>query len=551
MLMKYAVFLLFSCMMLFPCCKQDESPEEVPASYENQPVIAFGSQTYLSVSGVKGKAVIYGRRNISDVTLAEKNQRTLLSSTGLSPSKDIACKTLSSSRAAGIDDIVTADMFDVGTSKLPLWLETGYQYVPTYTEKTVTLRAKGTDASGTVQCLVWVWKDNFTTDSSKDDKINASTAKFIADTFASHYAHERSVYGAESPYLLEADGTSVSAIPMEHRSECYTGAFVNIVVFDIDGDFDSSKGLSGTGGYFRNSDYYKVNGDNPNKSNVGKFLYVDAPSCNYVKTGDWSGHKDKDGNSIAAENVISTLFHEFQHMIDFNQKEILSKITPSNWYNEMLSMLAEDMMASQLGTEGSIQKLRFPYFNAYYYRCGPGTYNRSYTVPSYSMAYTFGAWVSRTYGGPELVQKMSRNSSVDMTSMCAAISEQTGKEVHADDLYRDFMYACVFRDSLAQERNLPTLCKDAGNDIVADGFTSTMKAVSLFSPEYSYPSDGRTCIGPQLFSDGTMELPAHAFSLHYIGTAEKDTIYLRFGGRLSDTEELTLFIQDDFTNIIP
>jgi hypothetical protein len=436
--------------------------------------------------------------------------------------------------------------------------------ISTYTSKKVTLRAIGTasDSSASVsqKCLLWVADDCFTTDTSSGKQINTTVAQNLATTFAKHYYHERSVFGNESDEHIAPNSTTEA---MSETSNP-TSTYVNIVVYDIGNDFSNpTTTQSGIVGYFYAKDYYKAEAANyyndvRDYSNDGKYFYVDAGFCNLSGTdsnGNYSynGKTDSSGNQVASDTVISTLVHEFQHMIDFNQKNISNGVTPDTWYNEMLSMMAEDMMQTSLGTSDAEapRGARLPAFNKYYYYSGITDYlDGNYAVLSYSSAYAFGAWVARTYGGPALISKISKNNSVGLDSVIAAIKEPTGTSVTVDSLMEQYLQACVFRTSFASSYSLPTFCKAPGNSITYNGETSVMTPIDLFSTDYKYTNGSTTYYTGPILASSTQQVDVrpHGFLFHAIGSSTNSTVVLAFTPRKNSSEEIYVYVQDKFDN---
>ena len=434
--------------------------------------------------------------------------------------------------------------------------------ITTFTSKKVRLRAIGTasDSSARVsqKCLLWVDDDCFTTGTSSGKQINDAVAQNLANTFAKHYYHERYVFGNESDEHIAPNSTTEA---MSETSNP-TSTYVNIVVYDIGNDFSNSTTTqSGIVGYFYAKDYYKAEAagyynDVRDYSNDGKYFYVDAGFCNLSGTdsnGNYSynGKTDSSGNQVASDTVISTLVHEFQHMIDFNQKKISNGVTPDTWYNEMLSMMAEDMMQTSLGTSNAEapRGARLPTFNKYYYYSGITDYlDGNYAVLSYSSAYAFGAWVARTYGGPALISKISTNNSVGLDSVIAAIKEQTGTSVTVDSLMEQYLQACVFRTSFASSYSLPTFCKAPGNSITYNGEISVMTAIDLFSTDYKYTNDSTTYYTGPILASSTQQVDVrpHGFLFHAIGSSTNDTVVLAFTPRKNSSEEIYVYVQDKF-----
>ena len=120
--------------------------------------------------------------------------------------------------------------------------------------------------------------------------------------------------------------------------------------------------------------------------------------------------------------AYTTLIHEMQHMINFNGKFIKHGLNSGDWYNEMLSMLAEDVIAPLIGIGRNHPShpisLRIPSFLNSYYRSGITEWRNFY-----STAYAFGAYLVRNYGGPELLKRMLENDEVDVESVTTALKE--------------------------------------------------------------------------------------------------------------------------------
>jgi hypothetical protein len=117
-------------------------------------------------------------------------------------------------------------------------------------------------------------------------------------------------------------------------------------------------------------------------------------------------------------------------MIHFNQKNLRLNRATATWYNEMLSMLAEDMISSRVGVASAARpiQLRIPVFNALYYKYGVTEW-KDKDANSYSQPYAFGAYLARNYGGANLIYSIARNDSVDVDSIDAALKALTSNAV--------------------------------------------------------------------------------------------------------------------------
>ncbi len=405
------------------------------------------------------------------------------------------------------------------------------QDMNSYAAKDATLRAVGS-YGGVPVVLVWVMNDSFGEECS-GATVNTALAQDVADKFAEHYNHERAIFGEEYDFLFDAQYAS-------NQSEAYkipdTGSLINIVIYDIANDHATGNQSGIAGYFFGGKDYFKKNSfqDVRAYTNEGKYFYLDAAYCNLSDNGP-------NTSSTISDIALTTLFHEFQHMIHFGQKTIYG-LESDTWYNEMLSMLCEDMMASQLGTcYGSSAPWisRIADFKPYYFLSGIDEFRDSnYSICSYATSYAFGAWLAREFGGPEFVRSMSRNHSyANMDSVRYSIHEMTGREYSFRQIYKLFIQACVFQNNFAKAHDLPSFNKDAEGNITAYDQTSLMPAIDLFADNS----------GPCIFNNGySTDIRPHGFVIHTVGIAESDTVTLNFSRRLNANEDVMICIQDDF-----
>jgi hypothetical protein len=165
-----------------------------------------------------------------------------------------------------------------------------------------------------------------------------------------------------------------------------------------------------------------------------------------------------------AEDVFSTLAHEFQHMIQFYQKGIVKRgdgQTADTWINEMCSHLVEDLVAYNLQVPGprgiawndptagtsKNGNGRIPYFNStplidsygnvtgyqsmgYYSLMGES----GYPWPDYSFSYAFGSWLMRNYGGADFVKNVVSDPATDSACVTNAVTKATGRSQTMADL---------------------------------------------------------------------------------------------------------------------
>lgn len=187
---------------------------------------------------------------------------------------------------------------------------------------------------------------------------------------------------------------------------------VNILIYDIANDACESQ-TGGVYGFFHALDFYTDS--KHSNSNKTECINVDSFFFN----------KDTEGS-------FQTLFHEFQHLENFVNKVVLSSNSSvskvSTWYNEMLSMLSEDIFTDLLGIElENAPANRLNFFNAYYplgfykWRSESNYFPSGDVYISYANSYAFGAYLLRNFGGIELIKKISQNDFVDEESITNAL----------------------------------------------------------------------------------------------------------------------------------
>jgi hypothetical protein len=422
--------------------------------------------------------------------------------------------------------------------------------ISTFAAETATLRACGT------YCNVWVVSDCYTSGTASGEKIDSAIAESLASKFDAMYLMIRNVFGDESEKICLYSSGSVTEADMSDYDDTGTssaGRKVNIVVYDIGNDYGSSSS-SGIVGYFYAKDYYRNTGSALasssgykviDYSNCGKYFYVDAYfAVSYT------------------DMVYSTLSHEFQHMIDFGVKDMDKDLSPSTWYNEMLSMLSEDILQSSLGINASdyddSPENRLPMFNRCYKDCGLEYRSSStyYEILSYSSAFAFGAWIIRQFGGVPVIAAMSSNDYVDTDSVTAAVNSVNGTSYTMEDLLKMYAEACIFSDTTlgmptfnrsrtlsasdayyysAGSYGYPVCAVDIWNldDIFSSDFTGEYKNTTY----YKYD-------GPELYGyNAAYSIRPYGMTLVKIGTASADSATITLSTTGKSSEHLYLFVQ--------
>lgn len=262
-------------------------------------------------------------------------------------------------------------------------------------------------------CLVWT-----------DGSLGTARAAELARAFDGMCGAIRATFGSEGDFLADGGGRAETA-----------ESPVNVVVYDIGGD-----GKASVSGYFHSKDLNSPRTDG--SSNGGKFIYID---------------------SLCAERTpglaVSTLAHEFQHMIFFGRKVAGLGLRNERWFNEMMSMLCEDLVQDMMGiSDHESPKCRLDRFVR---DCNGGglEFRSGGELLSYASVYAFGAWLSRQYGGRGVIREMAANAHVGMESVTAAVESVTGRRTSAEEILCRYAQACVFNAAI--EYDYPTFNQSA------------------------------------------------------------------------------------------
>jgi len=252
---------------------------------------------------------------------------------------------------------------------------------------------------------------------------------------------------------------------------------VQILIYDI----ITPTGAGAAGGYFWGKDFYPfINGIY--YSNEAEMFYVHSSQVLENRHG-WIPH---------------LLIHEFQHLIHFSNKRWLTGQVLPTWYNEMMSMMAEDLVYGIIASNPSspITLDQVEAFNPIrlgtaigfmdnYHREGITDWNLIGNA-SYTNAYIFGSYLMRNYGGAALLNRMSLNSTTGIPSINQALAELRPGTDFLDTLYR-FGEALVSRGS-SHPANAAVFNRTVTSNV--NGRSYTLRGYDLYSWNFALGPGG-------------------------------------------------------------
>lgn len=154
------------------------------------------------------------------------------------------------------------------------------------------------------------------------------------------------------------------------------------------------------------------------------------------------------------EECASALTHEFQHMLRYICDEIVKGVKTPDWYDEMLSQLAEDIFSGclDLKTESTaISKLElfkmFTNFGVTYWNNDDPVNNQA----SYSVNYAFGAYLLRNYGGAALLAALTSHDTpgtgkdvINNAFSILGLKNNDGGDLTFEDAAAAFYQVCIY-----------------------------------------------------------------------------------------------------------
>ncbi len=284
--------------------------------------------------------------------------------------------------------------------------------IPATCKFTATIKGKTLD--------IFVANDCWYVGGTKTYRVNESMINQLADKFLKTdttddiYTLLSNIYGSHwGPHTYTSQ-----FIPAEKKDN------ITILLYDIDNDDGNTDGSFVVGFFwakdnYLNSELKKYTGLPEGGSNELTMFYIDA--CLFAK-----GESLWEITDTYPSMVISTLSHELQHMIHFYQKVIKNSLSKSSdvWLDEMCSLMAEDFVASKIAIDNGprgvsysdptagvppISEGRLPLYNESNDDSVVEWLSGSSVLRSYSIAYAFGAYLGRNFGGVQLFKRIVQN----------------------------------------------------------------------------------------------------------------------------------------------
>lgn len=411
-------------------------------------------------------------------------------------------------------------------------LEDTHTFKNSSTTDTISATLKKIITDGTITLNLWVSNDSWDTGCGK--------AYCLTQTMIDSYGNQFLQSGSNNDIYDWI--SNVYGVPWGNHNyptqliDSSAALQIDILFFDISND------NSTTGGYLGFS-WSKDNylSSSINYSNERLIFYMDSVLSATPEGGTW-----EISDEWPAE-MVSTLAHEFQHMIHFYQKTIAQADgkNTDTYLNEMMSMVAEDLIATKLqvngprgvsyadGTAGSADNDngRLPRYNYHNYI---GISDWSNSLSNYAINYAFGAYLVRNFGGATLLQKIMQNDKTDFQMVTTALSE-LGYNESTGSILQKWGIAVVQSDETSDTAGYQYNIKNY--------YTSTLNSIdykmgSINMHNYKF----RTLTGPQFFTPSDISSQGGHFKMSNTFILAGDDRTGAFTQTVSKSDKVTLSI---------
>ena len=288
---------------------------------------------------------------------------------------------------------------------------------------------------------IWVSDNSFGAGCGKSKCMTQEMVDALADMFLKS-GSDNDIYDWVTNIFGEEWGADAQKIYSNLIGETDQ---IDILLTDIGEDDSPDDGILG---YF----YAKDNYDTSSISGSNERIMFYADSVIFANGDDTWNIDD-----FWPKEMISTLAHEFQHMIHFYQKSIPAGGGTDTWINEMLSEATEDVIATKIKhigprgvayTDGSggpagNTRGRYPIFNEY------NTYSLTKwngNLADYAKVNAFGTYLTRNYG-VQVLHDIVHNTQLHEDAIVNAVhNTANGADKTFDDLLREWGIGVMLSD---------------------------------------------------------------------------------------------------------
>ena len=363
----------------------------------------------------------------------------------------------------------------------------------------------------------YIWVDSLYVPSITDEMVTRLGLAFMSNSESDIFSHVRRVYG--DPWGSHSFGNGVIS---PSRKD------IHVLLFDIDGDASSMNSGSFAVGYYWHKDNLYSASDLA--SNERLMFYLDAPLFSAADSNTPGGEITWDITDHWPSEVVSTLAHEFMHMIEFYQRMVRHgpEYGMPTWLNELGAMAVEEIVSRDqrvLGprgvdfTEGSAGPPennlgRLCYYNGYYSSTSlidwAGNGDSSATVLShYAISYALGAFILRVYGEEALtaIMQSSQKNLMGVDYGLQLVQDGVSTVLGRSITYQEILRRAAVAMLVSNDTKVPSEYRINTGDWIQ----GTIGSVNA----HNYMSEGSRKTGPNIYPVGSKGEVVNPYTSRY------------------------------------
>jgi hypothetical protein len=328
-------------------------------------------------------------------------------------------------------------------------------YLADNNSETIDATLRHISSNGTFTFQLWVANDSWYAGGSKTNRMTQEMVDIAGEAFL-RVGNNNDIFDWVSQIAGDPWGSSGNPFLIPNQT------VINALFYDIDDDEATGQpGEVFTGGFFWSKDNL-VRSQQPG-SNERLMFYMDSvifATDNGVDDDGLGGHWEVTDD--LPNFIIGTLAHEYQHMIHFWEKRVKRGNFSGTWFNEMCSMLVEDLLADKIGANGPrglpfdtytagpgfppIIDGRLPLYTGFNFTSLFDWLEDNDVLISYAMSYSFGAFLIRNYGGPQLLRNMINSEGFDAEAIDDALNSAGYTDLGFQDVLHRWAVATYLSD---------------------------------------------------------------------------------------------------------
>ena len=326
---------------------------------------------------------------------------------------------------------------------------------------------------------VWVANDCWHDGGTKSYKVTQLMVDTLSDKFLAP-GNDNDIY----EWVTNAAGEHWGAT--DYSNLIADTDDIHIWLMDIDDD-NKTTGTVTLGYFYARDNFIKAEYSSSNE----KLLFtIDAVLFAKPGKGAW------DLSDPWPSQMVSTLAHEFTHMIYFYQHEVLSDLKSNVAINEMSAQCVEDLVANKILADGPRgvpyaaasagadrnSEGRLPLYNKYNdYTLLDWSNSEDETLTNYSKTYALGAYLMRNYGGANFIRTLIQNDFTGSASIVDAINANGGAVSNYGDVLQQFGAATILSDKMHMDVKYIFNRGDEWSQSIINGITYNLGSINLYN----------------------------------------------------------------------